>query len=51
MTPTFMATMAQDGSFSGQSVDGTIAGQVSGAQMTGTINGQGCIYGFSGNRT
>jgi hypothetical protein len=24
---------------------------VSGAQMTGTINGQGCIYGFSGNRT
>ena len=51
MTPTLLATMAQDGSFSGQDVDGTISGTIQGIHLAGSINGQGCIYAFSGDRT
>ncbi len=51
MTPNFSATMAQDGSFSGQGVDGTISGTIHVIHMEGSINGQGCIYAFSGDRT
>ena len=49
-TPTFQATMARDGSFSGVATDGTISGQVQESHMEGTINGEGCIYGFAGDR-
>jgi hypothetical protein len=42
--------VAQDGSFSGQVVEGTISGHVHGAHIEGNINGQGCIYAFSGER-
>jgi hypothetical protein len=48
--PSFPATIAQDGSFSGQVVSGTISGRVQGTHMAGTINGQGCVYGFTGER-
>lgn len=49
-TPTFMATMAQDGSFYGASVPGTLSGSVNGSRITGRIDGSGCLYEFSGNR-
>ncbi len=50
LATSFLATMAQDGSFSGQAIDGTIFGQVRGSHMDGSINGQGCIYAFTGDR-
>jgi hypothetical protein len=43
--------MAPNGSFLGQTVDGTISGQVHGTHMEGSIDGQGCGYGFAGDRT
>jgi len=51
MTSNFSASMAQEGSFSGQGVGGTISGTVHGIHIEGSINGQGCIYAFSGDRT
>ena len=42
--------MAQDGSFSGQVVGGTISGRVSGTHIEGTIDGQACVYAFAGDR-
>jgi hypothetical protein len=50
-TPTFRASMAEDGSFAGQANNGTIAGQVRGPYIEGTVNGAGCLYAFSGTRT
>jgi hypothetical protein len=50
MSGNFAATVAKDGSFSGQAVSGTISGQVSGTHMEGNIDGQGCIYAFTGDR-
>ena len=50
MTPSFPATMAQDGTFYGQVMYGTISGQVNGGHMEGRIDGQGCVYAFSGER-
>jgi hypothetical protein len=50
-TPTFQASLAQDGSFAGQANNGTIAGQVRGPHIEGTVNGEGCLYAFSGART
>jgi hypothetical protein len=49
-TPVFQATFAQDGSFSGQVINGTMSGRVSGTSIAGKIDGQGCIYTFDGNR-
>jgi hypothetical protein len=49
-TPTFQATMAQDGSFLGQSNGGTISGRVHGTYIEGTIDGVGCRYTFTGDR-
>jgi hypothetical protein len=49
-TTNFPATMAQNGSFTGQVVDGTISGQVQGTHMEGSINGQACVYAFAGDR-
>jgi hypothetical protein len=49
-SPTFQATMAQDGSFAGQANAGTISGRVSGTHMEGSIDGAGCIYAFTGDR-
>jgi hypothetical protein len=49
-TTTYPATMSQDGSFSGQVVDGTISGRVSGTHIEGNIDGQACVYAFAGDR-
>ncbi len=49
-TPVFQATMAPDGSFSGQGVGGSVSGRVTGPRIEGRIDGQGCIYEFSGYR-
>ena len=49
-TTSVQATMAQDGSFSGQVVGGTISGRVSGTHIEGSINGQACVYAFAGGR-
>jgi hypothetical protein len=49
-SPTFQATVAQDGSFVGQSNDGTISGRVSGTHMEGRIDGAACIYAFAADR-
>ena len=46
----FQATIAQDGSFFGQVVAGSISGSVNGAHMEGRIDGTGCQYAFSGDR-
>jgi hypothetical protein len=51
LTTSFAATLAQDGSFSGQAIDGSISGQVRGTHMEANINGQGCIYTMTGDRT
>jgi hypothetical protein len=42
--------MASDGSFAGQGVGGSVSGHVSGSQIEGRIDGQGCIYDFTGVR-
>ena len=49
-TPSFQATMARDGSFSGQGNEGTISGNVHGTHMEGSIDGSGCIYAFTADR-
>jgi len=49
-TPIFAATMAKDGSFSGQANNGTISGRVSGTHIEGSIDGEGCLYAFTGDR-
>jgi hypothetical protein len=49
-TPVYQATMAPDGSFSGQGVGGSVSGRVTGSRIEGRIDGQGCIYEFSGYR-
>jgi hypothetical protein len=50
-TPAFPATMAQDGSFYGQVVGGTISGRVQGTRIEGRIDGSACLYTFVGHRT
>ncbi len=49
-TPTYTATMAEDGSFSGEIVAGTISGRVQGRHIEGRIDGSACVYAFSGER-
>lgn len=49
-SPTFLATMATDGTFIGQGNDGTILGQVNGTHIDGSIDGSGCGYDFTGGR-
>jgi hypothetical protein len=46
----FPATFRPDGSFVGQSVQGTISGQVRGSHIEGSIDGVGCLYAFAGDR-
>ena len=48
--PSYPATFAQDGTFYGQVVSGTISGQVRGTHMEGSIDGQGCVFAFTGDR-
>ena len=48
--PSYPATFAQDGTFYGQVVSGTISGQVRGTHMEGSIDGQGCVFAFTGER-
>ena len=48
-SPTFQASMAQDGTFIGQGNGGTISGHVNGTHMDGSIDGSGCVYDFSGD--
>lgn len=49
-TPVYPASMAPDGSFSGQVITGSITGHVSGTHIEGRIDGSACIYIFSGSR-
>lgn len=49
-TPVYTATLADDGSFSGQIVAGTLTGRINGTQITGEIDGSACIYQLSGQR-
>ena len=49
-TPVFQATMARNGSFSGQVTSGTMSGRVDGMHMEGSIDGVGCLYAFTGDR-
>lgn len=49
-SPVFPATVAADGSFSGQIVAGSIAGSIQGTHIEGRIDGSACLYAFSGNR-
>jgi len=49
-TPAYPAIIAQDGSFYGELVGGTISGQVRGTHMEGRIDGSACIYVFTGDR-
>lgn len=50
-TPLFTATVAEDGSFAGKIVAGTLTGQISGSRITGQIDGSACMYELSGERT
>jgi hypothetical protein len=50
-TPVYQATLAEDGSFTGQIVAGTIAGRIQGSRIEGDIDGSACLYSFSGERT
>jgi hypothetical protein len=47
---TFPTTIGPDGSFVGQSIQGTIRGQVRETHIEGSIDGAGCLYAFTGNR-
>jgi hypothetical protein len=49
-TPLFMVTVAQDGSFVGKLVAGTLTGRIDGSRITGQIDGSACMYEFSGER-
>ena len=50
--PTYNATIASDGSISGDSgnFNGTINGKVAGTHMSGTITGLACYYRFTADR-
>jgi hypothetical protein len=50
-TPVFLATMVEDGTFSGNTGGGHIIGRVSGSVIEGRIDGTGCLYTFTGDRT
>ena len=50
-TPRFTATVADDGSFVGNLVAGTLTGRIDGTRMTGQIDGSACMYDLSGERT
>jgi hypothetical protein len=49
-TPIYPATMAEDGSFSGQIIAGMIYGRVQGTHLEGKIDGSACVYAFTGDR-
>jgi hypothetical protein len=51
LTTAFPATIAQDGSFYGEIITGSISGRIDGAHMEGKIDGSACIYDFTGDRT
>jgi hypothetical protein len=46
----FVATMAQDGSFYGEAIQGSISGSIQGSRIEGLLDGSGCVYTFAGNR-
>ena len=49
---TYSATVAQDGTFQGQSdMTGVIFGRISNGAMTGTIDGVGCAYKITATRS
>ena len=48
--PVFPATIAEDGSFYGQLVVGSITGRVDSDRIEGRIDGSACLYSFSGSR-
>ena len=50
-TPVFRATMAEDGTFSGQIVAGVMTGRIDGTRIIGQIDGSACVYDFAGART
>ena len=53
MSPTFLVSVRPDGSFDATSRNGeaNMVGRITGARMTGQINGTGCGYGFSADRS
>jgi hypothetical protein len=48
--PAYPATMAVDGTFSGQIIAGMLYGRVQGNHIEGKIDGSACVYAFSGDR-
>lgn len=46
----FTATLAKDGSFSGDQILGMMTGEVQGNRIIGRIDGSACLYEFSGMR-
>jgi hypothetical protein len=53
LSPSFAITVAPDGAFraSSQNGEAEMVGRISGAQMAGQINGTGCNYAFTAERS
>ena len=53
MSPNFSVSVQPDGSFNATSRNGeaNMVGRITGARMTGQINGTGCGYGFAADRS
>ncbi len=49
-TPVFQATMAADGTFSGDVISGSLTGHIAGARLDGAISGAGCTYTLSASK-
>ena len=46
----FDATMAEDGTFHGEAIQGSISGSIQAGRIEGLLDGSGCVYTFAGNR-
>jgi len=49
-TPVYLVNMAQDGSFYGETINGSVSGQVRGSSIRARIDGSACIYTITGTR-
>jgi hypothetical protein len=50
-TPVYSAAIASDGAFRSSIASGTMTGRVTGAHISGTINGSVCVYSFTLDRS